>query len=76
MWRRLPDRHETALAVVAPLVVSLLGLSVATVDSGPLWHRGESVSGAVMTALVVLLLLKVAVIFVSIRGRLLLSPRE
>jgi hypothetical protein len=76
MWRRLPGRRETALAVVAALVVSLLGLSFVSVEPGPLWYRGESVLGAVMAVLVVLLLLKAAVIFVSIGVRFLLSLTE
>jgi len=76
MKRLLPDRRKAAPAVVAALVVGLLGLAFASVRSGPLWHWGESVLGLLAAVLVVLLLLKVAVIFASIGLRVVLSLTE
>ncbi|WP_128478309.1 hypothetical protein [Halorussus pelagicus] len=76
MGRTFPDGREAAPAVVAALVVGLLGLAFASVWFEPIWRWGESVLGAVMAVLVVLLLLKVAVVFASIGLRVVLSLAE
>ena len=72
--RRLSGTHSAAVrAAVAACVVASLGLSLVAVAGGQAWHRVESGLLLVFSVLVGLLLLKAAVVFVSVGLRLVLS---
>ncbi|WP_135851077.1 hypothetical protein [Halorussus salinus] len=72
----LRNRRAAVRTGLAALVACLLGLSFVAVAGGQAWHRVESVLSAVAVVLVVLLVLKAAVVFVSVGLRLVLSSGE
>ncbi|UPV73972.1 hypothetical protein M0R89_15710 [Halorussus limi] len=76
MKSALRSRRTAVRAGLATLVVCLLGLAFVAVAGGQAWRRVESVLLAVASVLVVLLLLKAAVVFVSVGLRLVLSSGE
>jgi len=76
MGRLFGDRSGAVRAGLAAFVVVLLCLSFVAVAGGQAWHRVESALSVVAVVLAGLLVLKAAVVFVSVGLRVVLSSRE